>query len=145
MSWANPTGRIFSISSRYDSDSSLSAAAAHSSMRLRGMCKLMQIPITLVCGAAFGNQSRDWQHRADSLAIQDELQTQQFTISKLAAAKILLRQQTNLSDGQAHRFIQKRAMDNRCSFDMIALEIISERSPEGLLKAFEEYTKLWTR
>lgn len=82
-----------------------------------------------------------WQQRADALAKLNDTLAQQLAFSKVTVAKILLKQQDNISDSQAHRIIQKRAMDNRCSLEMIAKEIMAERAPEELLRAFDEYAK----
>lgn len=86
-----------------------------------------------------------WQQRVDALTKQNEALEQQLAFSKVAVAKILLKQQDNISDDQAHRIIQKRAMDNRCSLETIATKIMSERAPEALLRALEEHAKQLSR
>lgn len=80
-----------------------------------------------------------WLQRMDTLAQLEKIETRQHALSKISLAKILLKKQTNLTDDQAYRALQKRAMNNRCSLESIAEEILSERAPDTLIRALEEH------
>ncbi len=75
----------------------------------------------------------NWQLRAEAAANFINLEKKQLVLSKIETARVLIKQQCKMSDEEAHRRMQKLAMNTRCSLEVIAEKIITDKAPTGLL------------
>jgi AmiR/NasT family two-component response regulator len=67
-----------------------------------------------------------WQQRADCFTERKQIKRQQTTRNQIAIAESLLVRQTGIEPDQAHRSLQKMAMNTRRSMEKVAQEIIAD-------------------
>ncbi|MFF7709390.1 ANTAR domain-containing protein [Pseudomonas sp. NPDC007930] len=74
-----------------------------------------------------------WRRRVELLAQIRKLEVRQSAVGRVAMAKMLLIARHGISEGEAHKRIQRQAMAQRCAMEVVARAIIehaaSPRSP----------------
>ncbi|MDA4848699.1 ANTAR domain-containing protein [Hoeflea sp. E7-10] len=79
-----------------------------------------------------------WRRRWESVERVKDAENRHFALSKVAVAKIVIAEQQGLSDVDAHKSLQKMAMDTRSSLESSAERVIAEGAPPGLISALKK-------
>lgn len=79
-----------------------------------------------------------WHRRRETVDRVAEAEQRHLALSKVAVAKILLAEETGVTDAEAHKKLQKLAMDSRSSLEKTAEKIIADGAPPGLMSAIKK-------
>lgn len=79
-----------------------------------------------------------WRRRMESAERVEAAETRHLALSKIALAKIIIGQRDGLSDAEAHKRLQKLAMDSRAPLESTAEQVIAEAAPQGLTSALKK-------
>ncbi len=79
-----------------------------------------------------------WRRRLESAKRIREAEERHLSLSTLAVARIILAQQRGLTDAEAHRRLQKHAMNTRATLDSVAREVVAQGASSELLTALKQ-------